>query len=71
MDIHRAGLDIDVSAPDRIEQLFTAEHPARVAHQMVEQAEFRRAQMHLTLAPLHSVGDAVQQDIAVTHYVLG
>ena len=72
-DVHvdRAGLDIDVRAPDRVEQLLAAEHPAGVLHQIVEQAELGRAQVHLLAAAAHPVGDPVDDDVAVADAVLG
>src|ERR1700719_765709 len=40
MDVDGALVDVDVAAPDTIEQLLARKHPARVLHQGVEQAEF-------------------------------
>jgi hypothetical protein len=39
MDVDRAGLDVDVRAPDRVQQLFAGEHPAGVLHEVVQQPE--------------------------------
>ena len=35
MDVDGAGLDIDIAAPDGIQQLLATEHPARMLHQVV------------------------------------
>ena len=39
VDVDRAGLDVDVRAPDGVEQLLAAEDATGVLHQVVEQAE--------------------------------
>jgi hypothetical protein len=45
------ALDEDVRPPHRIEQLLAREHAARMLHQVAQQAEFGRAQMHRRVAP--------------------
>src|SRR6185312_3377831 len=42
----------------------------RVLHQVIEDAEFGRAQMHLAIAALHTVSDAVNDDVADNDLVL-
>src|SRR5262245_46112562 len=45
MDVDGALVDIDVRAPDSVEQLLTREHPARPLHQELEQPVFGRAEV--------------------------
>src|SRR5690606_37692269 len=42
MHVDRPFVDIDVTAPDAVEQLLAREHPARGLHQELEQAELGR-----------------------------
>ena len=50
MDVDGARLDIDVVAPDDVEQLLAAEHPARMLHEVAQQAELGRAEMDVAVA---------------------
>src|SRR5579859_7710080 len=43
--VDRARLDIDVRAPDRVEQLFAGEHPPWVLHEIVEETKLGGAEM--------------------------
>src|SRR5690606_4552045 len=45
VDVDGAFVDIDVIAPDAIEQLFARIDTARMAHEIFEQAVFGRAQV--------------------------
>ncbi len=65
MHVDGAGLDIDVRAPDRVQQLLAAEHPAGMLDQVVEQAEFGRPQVDFLAVAADAVGDAVDDDVAV------
>ncbi len=64
MDVDRARLDIDVIAPDRVEQLLARKDAARMLHQIVEQLVFRRAEMNVTAGALHTVRQAIDADLA-------
>ncbi len=55
MHIDGARLDIDVRAPDGVQQLFAAEQPARVLHEVIQQSEFGRAQVDFLARPAHPV----------------
>ena len=45
MDVDGARLDIDVAAPDAVEQLLAREHPAGAFHQEFKQAVFGRPEI--------------------------
>ena len=45
MHVDRALVDIDVAAPDAVEQLLAGKHPPRPLHQIFEEAELGRAQI--------------------------
>src|SRR5580693_6000937 len=45
MHIHGAFVDIDVAAPDAVEQLLAAEHPARMLEEKLQQAILGRAEI--------------------------
>src|ERR1051326_2324718 len=53
MDVHRAGLDIDVGAPHRVQQLLAAEHAAGMLDQMVQQFELGGTEMDVAAGPAH------------------
>src|SRR3546814_14568400 len=46
-DVHIDGarLDVDVAAPDRIQELLASEYPPRMLHQVAQQAELRRPEV--------------------------
>ena len=71
VDVDGAGLDVDVRAPDRVEQLLAREHAAGVLHEVVEQAKLGGAQVHVLAGALHPVGGAVDDDVAVADAVFG
>ena len=60
VDVDGADLDVDVLAPDPVEQLLAARDPARALHQRVEQAELGRAEVDVALAALHPETLAVE-----------
>ena len=62
MHIDSALFDIDIAAPDGIEQLFAAEHPAGVFEEMAQQAELGRAKLHRTALARHLVGRGIHDD---------
>src|SRR6266581_8397638 len=43
MHVHGALIDVDVAAPDRVEQLLAGKHPARMLQEEFQQAIFGRA----------------------------
>src|SRR6202040_2906690 len=51
--VHGAFVDVDVAAPDAIEQLFARKHAARALHQKFEQAELGGAERNLASAARH------------------
>ena len=64
MHIHRAGLDINVRAPDRVQQLLTREDAPRMLHEIVEQAELGRSEMNVLTIARNLVGHAINLDVA-------
>src|SRR4051812_21444894 len=65
MNVHRARLDIDVLAPHRVEQLLAREHAAGMLHEVAQQAELRRPEMHRLAAADHAMGHEVHDDVGV------
>src|SRR6202051_2563693 len=45
MHVHRALIDIDVAAPDAVEQLLAAEHAARMLQEKFQQPVFGRSEI--------------------------
>ena len=70
MDVDGSGFDVDVRAPDGVQQLFAAEHPTRVLHEVVQQAEFRGTKVDFGARAADAVGDAVDDDVAVVDAVV-
>ena len=64
MDVDGALVDIDVVAPDRVEQLLAREDPAGALHQEFEQLELGRPEMQLAAVPADAVRLAVELDVA-------
>jgi hypothetical protein len=69
MDVDRARLDIDILAPDGIEELLAAVDPARPLHQELHQAELGRAEMHEPPVAQHPVGRQVHDQPAIAQHV--
>src|SRR6476646_4705583 len=65
-DVHvdRALLDIDVIAPDQVEQLRAAVDALRTCHEETQQAKLRRAKRDLAAADGHAMRDRVERDRA-------
>src|SRR5690606_20326780 len=64
VDVHRALVDIDVAAPDTIEQLLAREDAAGPQHEELEQPVFGRAEADGHAAPAHTAGLPVELEIA-------
>ncbi|QTK79739.1 hypothetical protein AT6N2_C2080 [Agrobacterium tumefaciens] len=64
-DMHVDGtlIDVDIMAPDTIEQLRTGEHPARRGHQEFQKAKLRRTETHFTAFAVNAMRLAIQFDI--------
>src|SRR3954464_7352502 len=63
-DVHidRALLDIDVAAPDAIEELVALVHPLRVRHEELEHAVFGGAERHRLVAHEHAMARLVERE---------
>src|SRR5687768_1249763 len=60
MDVHGAFVDIDVVAPDAVEQLLARIDAARMPHQIFEQAIFGRPEMDFAAGAADAVAGAVE-----------
>eukprot|EP01107_Rhizomastix_libera_P006422 TRINITY_DN20562_c0_g1_i1.p1 TRINITY_DN20562_c0_g1~~TRINITY_DN20562_c0_g1_i1.p1 ORF type:complete len:262 (+),score=-23.55 TRINITY_DN20562_c0_g1_i1:270-1055(+) len=69
--IHGALLDEHMIAPHLVQQLGPAVDPLRVGHEEVQQAEFRRPQVHRAAVAQHPVGNGIQAQAFDIHRVLG
>ena len=70
MDINRAGFDIDVPAPNGIQELLPRKDAARIFNEMFQQAEFRWAQMHCIVSAFDAESLHIHFDIALLYNVL-
>ena len=64
MHVHGAFLEVGVGAPDVVEYLRSAVCAAGVAHEELEQAEFRRAEVDFFRAADNAAGEGVQREAA-------
>src|SRR3974390_757472 len=68
MDINRPLIDVNIRAPDAIEQLFAREDPPRSFHEEFEQAVFRRPQIDRTAIARDALLFAIEFDVADAQY---
>src|ERR1700686_277924 len=65
MHIHGALVDIDIAAPYAVEQLLTAEHPARMLQEKFQQPVFGRAEIDRATRAHHAALLALELDAAI------
>src|ERR1700681_1036911 len=65
MHIHGAFVDIDVAAPDAVEQLLAAEHPARMLQKEFQQPVFGRAEINRAARAGDAALLAIELDVAI------
>src|SRR5712672_2063807 len=63
VDVDRALVDIDIAAPDLVEQLLAREDAAWVFQQELEQAKLGRPERHLAARARHPLGVTVELDV--------
>src|SRR5260370_8850329 len=68
MHIHGALVDIDVAAPDAVEQLLAAEHPARMLQKEFQQPVLGRAEIDRTARAGDAALLAIELDFAIRQY---
>ena len=64
MDVDGALVDIDVAAPDAVEQLLAREHAARALHQEFQQAIFGRPEIDGAAVARDALLFAIEFDVA-------
>src|SRR4029077_18625675 len=64
MDVDSAFVDVDVAAPDAVEQLLAREHAAGIFHQEFEQAEFRGAKRNVAAGAGDPLLLTIELDVA-------
>src|SRR5438552_7458678 len=64
VNIDGALVDIDVAAPDAVEQLLAREHPPRMLQEELQQAIFGRAEIDRPARARHAALVAVELDVA-------
>ncbi len=64
MDIDGAFVDVDVAAPDLVQELLAREHAAGIFQQELQQPELGRPERHLAARARHALGVAVELDVA-------
>ena len=65
MDVDGALVDIDLGAPDAVEQLLAGEHPAGPLHQELEQPVFGRPELDLAAGARYPLLLAIKLDVAM------
>src|ERR1700681_2426773 len=68
MHIHGALVDIDVAAPDAVEQLLAGKHPARMLEKNLQQPVFGRAEIDRTPRAPDAALLAIELDIAIAEH---
>src|SRR5260370_29863511 len=68
MHIDRALVDIDVAAPDAVEQLLAAEHPARMFQKKLQEPVFGRAEIDRTTRTGNPALLAIELDVAIAEH---
>ena len=63
MHIDRAGIDIDVAAPNPVQQGLAAKHPTGFFHKGGQQAKLGWPQFQQILAAMHAVGFGIKPNI--------
>ena len=61
-DVHHIAARIERIAPDLLQQLMAAAHLARVAHEVLQEPEFRVGHWHDLTAGRHFVGIALEDE---------
>ncbi len=69
MDVDGALVDVDLAAPDAVEQLLPREHPSRPLHQEFQQPVFGRAEIDGAAAARHSLLLAIDLEVAEAEHV--
>src|SRR5437899_976518 len=69
MNIHSALVDINLGAPNTVEQLLAREHPAGPLHEEFEQPIFGRAEINLAAGARYPFLLAVEFDVTVAQHV--
>src|SRR5258708_28489523 len=68
MHVHGAFVDIDIAAPDAVEQLLAAEHPARMLQEKLQEPAFGQAEIDRTARTRDATLLAVELDVAVAFH---
>src|SRR5258708_57399 len=68
MDVHGALVDIDVAAPDTIEQLLAAEHPPRMLQEKFQQPILGRAEIDRAARAGDAALLAIELDVAIAEH---
>ena len=65
MYIDRAAINIDIAAPDAVEQLFTAPHPAWALHECGQKPELGRPKAQLFTLAIDAMLGQIDHDIVI------
>src|SRR5206468_11606910 len=68
MDVDGALVDIDVAAPDAVEQLLAREHAAGMLQEELQQAVFGRTEIDRPARARHAALVAVELDVAISQH---
>ena len=71
MHVDRAQFDVNVRAPDGFQQFFARKDVMRLFHQKLQQAEFRRSQMHEPVAAEDAAGRQIHFDVFERQFAFG
>ncbi len=71
MDVDCAGFDMDVAAPNGVQDIFAGEDALGVAEEKFEEAEFGRPEVEGTAVAQNAVRGGVKRDIMKIEFKLG
>src|SRR5579859_5827679 len=64
MNIDGALVDVDIAAPNTVEQLLAREHATRILHQEFQQTEFSWSKLHIAPGARDALFLAIELDVA-------
>src|SRR5207245_7246791 len=70
MDVDGPGLDVNIMAPDRVEQLLAREDSPRVPQEMTQEAEFRRTEVDRLAGARYPVRGEIHRYVGELQHLL-
>src|SRR5467141_2211899 len=70
MDVDSPGLDVNIMAPDRVEQLLAREDSPRVPQEMTQESKFRRTEMDRFAGARYPVRGEIHRHVGEMQHLL-